>query len=310
MEQIKKELVIIGSGPAGLSAAVYAKRAMMDVLVIEKEFTSGGQIINTERIDNYLGFYGANGYDLALKFREHADALSVPFMEDAVTKLVNGENSRLIVLESGQEIEADAVILATGAKHRLLGAKGEAEFAGAGVSYCATCDGAFFQNGVVAVVGGGDTALEDALYLSGICQKVYLIHRREELRGAKILQEKVKNTANIEFMPFYEIKEIFGTKKVAEIELVQNQTGEISRLTLDGVFVAIGMEPENELVKELVDMEQAGYVVAGEDCRTSVSGIYAIGDIRTKELRQVVTAVADGATVIHSIEQDFIKGNR
>lgn len=308
MDSGKKDLVIIGSGPAGLSAAVYAKRAMLDVVVIEKEFTSGGQIVNTERIDNYLGFFGANGYDLAQKFREHADSLQVPFIDGEVTKIVINEDCKEVYLEDDTVIQTEALIIATGARHRLLGVPGEKEFAGAGVSYCATCDGAFFKDKEVVVVGGGDTALEDALYLSKICKKVYLIHRRNELRGAKTLQNQVNKTVNIEFLPFTEVTAIKGTNnKVDEIEIFHNQILETRKMSIDGIFIAIGMTPVNELVKDIVEVDRNGYIVAGEDCRTTIPKCYAIGDIRTKNLRQVVTAVSDGANVIQSLEQDNIE---
>ena len=251
MNKNLKDLVIIGSGPAGLSAAIYAQRAMLDQIVIEKEMFSGGQIINTDRIDNYLGLYGENGYDLAVKFREHADALKVPFIEGKVEIIEDKGEYKEIHLEDGATVDAKAVIIATGAKHRLLNVKGEKEFTGAGVSYCATCDGAFFKNKTVAVVGGGDVALEDALYLSNICE-----------------------------------------------------TGEEEELSLSAVFIAVGMEPQSELIKGIVDTDKTGYIIATEDCRTSMDKVYAVGDIRTKSLRQVVTAVADGAVAITSIEQD------
>lgn len=300
----RKDLVIIGSGPAGLSAAVYAQRAMLDQVVIEKEPFSGGQIITTERIDNYLGLYGMGGYELAMKFREHADALSVPFLEGEVTAINDDGEVKQITLASRETIETKAVLFATGARHKTLSVKGEKELAGAGVSYCATCDGAFFRGKTTAVVGGGDVALEDALYLSNICEKVYLIHRRDGLRGAKMLQQKIKETENIEFLPFYEVQEICGDGKVEKVILKQNQTGETRNLELSGIFIAIGMDPQNEAAQGLVNLDATGYIVAGEDCRTSLAGIYAAGDIRTKQLRQVVTAVADGATAISSIEQD------
>ena len=185
-----KDLIIIGSGPAGLSAAVYAQRAMLDQVVIEKGF-SGGQIVTTEQVDNYLGLYGENGYDLAMRFKDHADQLGVPFLEAEVTQITDRGDHKEVHLEGGEVLTAKSVILATGANHKPLGVPGETEFSGAGVSYCATCDGAFFRNRTVAVVGGGDVALEDALYLSKLCEKVYLIHRRDELRGAKLLQQRV-----------------------------------------------------------------------------------------------------------------------
>ena len=220
----RKDLVIVGSGPAGLSAAVYAQRAKLDQVVIEKEMFSGGQIVTTDRVDNYLGLYGESGYDLAVKFREHADKLGVPFMEDEVSKITDKGEYKEVYLKSGKVIETKAIVIATGANHRKLKVKGEKELTGAGVSYCATCDGAFFKGKNVAVAGGGDVALEDALYLSNLCEKVYLIHRREELRASKEIQQKVMLKDNIEFMPFYEIKEINGENKVENILLYQNQT--------------------------------------------------------------------------------------
>lgn len=304
MNKNLKDLVIIGSGPAGLSAAIYAQRAMLDQIVIEKEMFSGGQIINTDRIDNYLGLYGENGYDLAVKFREHADALEVPFVEGKVESIEDKGEYKEIHLEDGVTVDAKAVMIATGAKHRLLNVKGEKEFTGAGVSYCATCDGAFFKNKTVAVVGGGDVALEDALYLSNICEKVYLVHRRDELRGAKILQSRIFETKNIEFKPSYEVSEIYGEDIVTGAKLLNKKTGEEEELSLSAVFIAVGMEPQSEFIKGLVDTDKTGYIIATEDCRTSMDKVYAVGDIRTKSLRQVVTAVADGAVAITSIEQD------
>ena len=303
-EKLEHVPVIVGSGPAGLSAAIYAQGAMLDQIVIEKEMFSGGQIINTDRIDNYLGLYGENGYDLAVKFREHADALEVPFVEGKVESIEDKGEYKEIHLEDGATVDAKAVIIATGAKHRLLNVKGEKEFTGAGVSYCATCDGAFFKNKTVAVVGGGDVALEDVLYLSHICEKVYLVHRRDELRGAKILQSRIFETKNIEFKPSYEVSEIYGEDIVTGAKLLNKKTGEEEELSLSAVFIAVGMEPQSEFIKGLVDTDKTGYIIATEDCRTSMDKVYAVGDIRTKSLRQVVTAVADGAVAITSIEQD------
>lgn len=307
MSENMKDVVIIGSGPAGLSAAVYAKRATLDEVVVEKEMISGGQIIVTDRIDNYLGDYGVSGYDLSVKFREHADKLDVPFMEGNITSIENKGDYKQVILENGNIVNAKAVVIATGATHKKLNVSGEDSLSGAGVSYCATCDGAFFKGKTVAVVGGGDVALGDALYLSNICDKVYLIHRRDGLRGAKVLQERVFAKDNIEFMPFYEVDEICGENSVEELILHDNRTSEKSKLSVSGIFIAVGMKPQSELVKNLVKLDDAGYICAGEDCRTSVKGIYAAGDVRTKSLRQIVTAVADGAVAISSVEEDFIK---
>ena len=308
MEDKRKDLIIIGSGPAGLSAAVYAQRAMLDQIVIEKGF-SGGQIVTTEQVDNYLGLFGENGYDLAMRFKDHADQLGVPFLEAEVTQIADAGDHKEVHLESGEVLTAKAVILATGANHKLLGVPGEADLTGAGVSYCATCDGAFFRNKIVAVVGGGDVALEDALYLSKLCEKVYLIHRRDELRGAKVLQQRVFDTENIEFLGSSQITRITGTNMVEQITVEDKKSGDTRDIALSGVFIAVGMEPQNALVQGLTALDDAGYIIAGEDCRTSVPGIYAVGDIRTKQLRQVVTAVADGAVAVSSLEQDFLKQN-
>lgn len=301
----RKDLVIIGSGPAGLSAAVYAQRAKLDQVVIEKEMFSGGQIVTTDRVDNYLGLYGESGYDLAVKFREHADALGVPFMEAEVNKIEDKGDYKVVYLENGETIETKSVIIATGSNHRKLGVKGEKEYTGMGVSYCATCDGAFFKGKNVAVVGGGDVALGDALYLANLCEKVYLIHRRDELRGAKSLQQKVMDADNIEFMPCCEITEIAGDNKVESINVINNQTKETKQVEVSGVFIAVGMEPQSALAKDIAKLDKSGYIEAGEDCRTSAAGVYAAGDIRTKELRQVITAVSDGAVAIASIEKDI-----
>ena len=297
------DLVIIGSGPAGLSAAVYAKRAMLNVVVIEKEAFSGGQIVNTEQVDNYLGLFRINGYDLAMKFKEHADALEVPFKAGTVTAITSREDSRTVELENGEVLETKAVLIATGAKHKHLGAAGEQELIGAGVSYCATCDGAFFRNKDVVVVGGGDVALGDALYLSKICGRVYLVHRRDGFRAAKVLQERVEQAENIEFLPFFEVSKINGDGMVNSVTLIQNQTQEEKELEVSGIFIAVGMEPETAFAKGVVDMDKAGYIVADETGVTSEKGIFVAGDVRTKVLRQVATAVADGANAITSIEQ-------
>lgn len=304
MEEEIKDLVIIGSGPAGLSAAVYGQRALFDQVVIEKEIYSGGQIVATEQVDNYLGMNGTNGYELAARFREHADELGVVFKEGQVCRVSDNGAYKEVFLADGSSIKSHAVLVASGASHRKLGVKGEKEFARAGVSYCATCDGAFFRGQTVAVAGGGFVALEDALYLSNLCEKVYLIHRREQLRGSRKLQEEIRKRDNIEFLPYCEILEICGEEHVESISIVQNQTGEKRQIALSAVFIAIGMMPQNDFIKDLVATDESGYICAGEDCRTSVFGIYAAGDIRTKPLRQIITAASDGAVAAVSVEQD------
>jgi thioredoxin reductase (NADPH) len=302
------DLVIIGSGPAGLSAAVYAKRACLDLVVLEKEPMGGGQIIYTEQVDNYLGLPGKNGFDLAQEFENHAKELGVPFREGSVKELKKEADHWLVVLGSGESIETKTVLLATGATHRKLGVPGEDTLAGAGVSYCATCDGAFFKGKTVAVVGGGDVALEDALYLAKSCKQVYLIHRRQGLRAAQVLQEQIKKTENITFLPDRVITEIGGTNKVEQVTLQNVKDQSTSTLALDGVFIAVGMDPQTEAVASVLSLD-GGYVRAGEDGVTEAPGLFVAGDVRTKRLRQIVTAVSDGANAVTSIV-DYLQQER
>lgn len=292
----KQDLIIIGSGPAGLSAAVYGMRAGLKLLVIERNPMSGGQVLNTYEVDNYLGLPGINGFDMGVKFREHADKLGAPFLEAEVTGITDGEVK--IVHTTEGDYETSALIVATGAHHAHLGVPGEEELSGMGVSYCATCDGAFFRGKTVAVVGGGDVALEDAIYLTRFCEKVYLIHRRDELRGAHVLQEQLKALPTAEILYSHVVREIQGEDSVTGVLLEDLKSGSMRTLPVDGVFVAVGIHPETELVQGLVECDEAGYVLAGEDGVTSVPGIYVAGDVRKKPLRQVVTAVADGANAV------------
>ena len=288
------DLIIIGSGPAGLSAAVYGKRAGLDLVVLEKNPMSGGQVLNTYEVDNYLGMPGMNGFDMGVKFREHADKLGAEFREASVLSIETGEVGK-IVSTDGEELQAKAVILAAGAVHARLEVPGEEALGGRGVSYCATCDGAFFRGRTVAVVGGGDVALEDAIYLSRLCEKVYLIHRRDELRGAQILQQELQGLSNVEILYSHVVEEILGGDQVEEIRVRNKKTDEVFQLSVAGVFVAVGIRPSTELVRDLDICDEGGYVLAGEDCATSVPGLFAAGDVRKKPIRQIATAVADGA---------------
>lgn len=288
------DLIIIGSGPAGLSAAVYGKRAGLDLLVIEEKPMSGGQILNTYEVDNYLGLPGINGFDMGMEFRKHADKLGVEFKEASVTAVEDKGEVKLVFM--GEEVlETRTVIFATGAEHAQLGVPGEEELSGMGVSYCATCDGAFFKGRTVAVVGGGDVALEDAIYLARTCEKVYLLHRRDELRGARILQEELMALPNAEILYSHIVTEIKGEDMVEALLLKDVKSGEEKELAVAGIFIAVGIHPNTELLTTKVETDAAGYVLAGEDCVTNVPGIYVAGDIRKKPMRQIVTAVADGA---------------
>lgn len=288
------DLVIIGSGPAGLSAAVYGKRAGLNLIVIEKAPMSGGQVLNTYEVDNYLGMPGMNGFDMGTAFRAHADKLGVEFKEAEVTEIADRGESKLVRTSEG-ELEAKTVILATGAVHAHLEVPGEEELSGMGVSYCATCDGAFFKNRVVAVVGGGDVALEDAIYLARTCRQVYLIHRRDALRGAEILQEELKTLSNVEILYNTTVEEIQGEDGVENLRIRKVDSGEVSDLAVAGIFIAVGIRPGTELVRDMVECDEGGYILAGENCATSLPGLYAAGDVRKKPIRQIITAVADGA---------------
>lgn len=296
------DLLIVGSGPAGLAAAIYAQRAKLSTLIIEKEYISGGQVVNTYEVDNYPGLPGINGYELGVKFREHADQLGAKFLTAEVSSIIIEETVKKAVTSEGT-YQAKALILAMGATHRELGVPGEKELAGMGVSYCATCDGAFFRRRTVAVVGGGDVAVEDAIFLARGCEKVYVIHRRDELRAAKSLQEKLFACENVEVIWDTVVEEIDGEDHVESIKLRNVKTGEKKYMDMDGVFVAVGILPNSQLVRELVDMDAGGYILAGEDCATSQKGVFAAGDIRKKPLRQIVTAVADGANAITSVQE-------
>ena len=298
------DVVIIGSGPAGISASIYAKRAGLKALTLEQNPLSGGQVLNTYEVDNYPGLSGINGFDMGMKFREHADKLGCEFQNAAVSrvrKVSAGEESGFILETSEGEIFTRTVVAAMGAVHAKLEVPGEEEFAGKGVSYCATCDGAFFRGKMTAVVGGGDVAVEDAIFLARSCEKVYLIHRRDELRAADILQKELKALPNIEILWNTVVKEISGEEKAQSLTLEDTRTGVRRSLAADGVFIAVGIVPSGDLMKDMVDHDEQGYFLAGEECATSVPGIFVAGDLRKKKLRQVVTAVADGANAIASV---------
>lgn len=298
------DVVIIGSGPAGISASIYAKRAGLKALTLEQNPLSGGQVLNTYEVDNYPGLSGINGFDMGMKFREHADKLGCKFQNAAVSrvrKVSAGEESGFILETSEGEIFTRTVVAAMGAVHAKLQVPGEEEFAGKGVSYCATCDGAFFRGKMTAVVGGGDVAVEDAIFLARSCEKVYLIHRRDELRAADILQKELKALPNIEILWNTVVKEISGEEKAQSLTLEDTRTGVRRSLAVDGVFIAVGIVPSGDLMKDMVDHDEQGYFLAGEECATSVPGIFVAGDLRKKKLRQVVTAVADGANAIASV---------
>ena len=300
-----RDIIIIGSGPAGMGAAIYGKRAGLNTLVIEGTGMSGGQVTQTYEVDNYLGFPGVNGFDMAMTFQAHMEKLGADLEMGFVSKIEKKEGYFEVVTEE-KTYETRTVILATGASHNKLMVPGEEELAGMGVSYCATCDGAFFRGKTTMVVGGGDVAIEDAIFLARGCEKVYLVHRRDELRGAKILQNALMSLSNVEIIWDSVVEAIAGEEQVEQVRIRNRKTGETSEIKTDGVFIAVGIHPNTESFSGLVEMDDKGYIMAGENCETSVPGIFAAGDTRTKELRQVITAVADGANAVNSVQKYLI----
>lgn len=299
------DLIIIGSGPAGLSAAVYGRRAGFSTLVIEKNPMSGGQVLNTYEVDNYLGLPGINGFDMGMKFREHAEKMQAEFVEADVLGVEDMGDYKLVKTAEG-DYDAKAVIIASGASHSHLGVPGEEELSGMGVSYCATCDGAFFRGKTVAVIGGGDVAVEDAIFLARACEKVYLIHRRDSLRAAQSLQNTMLALPNVEVCWNSVVESINGEGRVNSITLLHKKEGTKSELSVQGVFIAVGIKPNSESFVANIAADEKGYLIAGEDCATSMPGVFAAGDIRTKKLRQIVTAVADGANAVEGIQEFFL----
>ncbi len=293
------DVAIIGSGPAGLSAAIYAMRANLSALVIEKEYEGTGQIAESGKVDNYLGFPGISGYDLGENFRNHALKLGVSFLEQEVTKIEKIDaDSFGIWLGDGTSVEARAVIYAAGASPRRANVPGEKEYAGKGISYCAICDGSFYRGKKVAVLGGGDTALDDALYLADLADQVYIIHRRKEFRGAGASVKKLEEKKNVSFLLGHQVTEILGDQKLTGVLLEDG-----SSLLVDGVFIAYGSLPRTDLLKDLLDLDPAGYVKADETGATGLEGFYVAGDVRSKKLRQVVTAVSDGANAATAVAE-------
>lgn len=301
MEQIY-DVLIIGSGPAGMTAAIYGKRAGLSVAVLEENYINGGQILNTYEVDNYPGLPGISGLDLADKFKEHAASHGAEFLRGKAES-VSLEGNTKVVHTRKEDFRCRTLVIASGAVHRKLGVPGEETLNGMGVSYCATCDGAFFRDKTVAVVGGGDVAVEDAIFLARGCRKVYVIHRRDQLRAAKTLQDSLFATEGVEMYWNGVVTRIDGENKVQRITVENTKTGESQELEVDGVFIAVGITPDTGFVKDFVELDSQGYIIAGEDGKTSVPGVFAAGDVRTKQLRQVITAAADGANCITSAEE-------
>ena len=290
------DLIIIGGGPGGLSAAIYAMRAALKTALVEKG-APGGQVTMSDEVENYPGFIHISGAELSMKFAQHAQSYDLEMVSQEVTELDPGLDYHTVRLANGDVLKSHAVILATGGNPKKLEVPGEKEFYGKGVSYCATCDGFFFRGKTVVVVGGGDSAAEEALYLAKICKKVYIAHRRDALRASKILQQRIFNDCNIEMLWNTVVTEIrAGGDGVEQVGLKDTQTGDARDLDVDGVFIFIGFNPCNELVPAGTRMNSDGMVVTDEKCETNTPGIYVIGDLREKFARQIVLSAGDGCT--------------
>lgn len=288
------DVAVIGAGPAGLTAALYAARARLSTVVVEKMFP-GGQAALTDIIENYPGFTeGISGIQLADAMKRQAERFGAEFTNGDVERIEKNDDLFTVFLK-GESIKAKTVILAAGAQPRKLGVKGEKEFTGRGISYCATCDGAFYKDKPIAVVGGGDTAIQEALYLTRFASEIYVIHRRDQLRATKVLQERAFKNEKIKFVWDLVVKEIKGEGTVDEVVVENVKTGKLDSLRVDGIFIAIGHIPNTDFVKDLVQLNEQGYVITDAYMATNVPGIFAAGDMRQKDLRQVVTAVSDGA---------------
>ena len=291
------DIIVVGAGPAGLTAAIYARRAEKSVLVIEKE-TFGGQITHSPRVENYPGFVSLSGSELGDKMLEHAMELGAEIELDTVTG-ISGVKGSVTVTTEGGSFTAKSVIIATGSKHRTLGLESEELYTGEGVSYCAVCDGAFYRDRTVAIIGGGNSALQETVLLSEGCKKVYVIQNLAFLTGEARLAEILEKRDNVEIIYSSIVTELIGDgKTLSGIKLKNAESGEESALTLDGIFVAIGQKPENEAFADVVELDEWGYVTSGEDCapKSKIPGVFVAGDCRTKRIRQVATATADGAT--------------
>lgn len=290
------DLVIVGGGPGGLTAGMYARRAALKTVLLEKALP-GGQINLTESVENYPGFENISGFDLSQKFLQHAQAYGLEVRQADVVAVEPGLDYHTVRLANGDLINTYAVILATGGSPRKLNVPGEMEYYGRGVSYCATCDGFFFRDKTVVVVGGGDTALEEALYLAKITKQVYLVHRRDAFRASRILQQRVLAEGKIDVLWNTVVTEVKANDQgVAAAALKDKQTGATRELATDGVFIFVGFVPNNQLVPAGIHMDQDGFVMTDERCETNIPGIYVIGDLRQKYAKQIVLAAADGCT--------------
>ncbi len=302
----KFDVIVLGGGPAGYTAAMYTARAGLSTLVIEKLY-AGGQMTQTPNIENYPGFpQGIDGVLLGMNFQAGAQNAGVQTLNAEVTEVKLQGREKVLTTAEGDFI-SKAVIVATGADHRHLGLPREWELTGKGVTYCATCDGMFYRGKTVAVVGGGNSAASEALVLSRIAKKVYLIHRRDSLKASRSYNEPLQQAENVEFIWNSQVSQLLGVEKLSGVKITDTLTGEERELELDGLFVSIGRNPATALFRDQLELDENGYIVADESTRTNIPGVYAVGDVRTKEVRQIVTAAADGAVAAHYAEEALLK---
>ena len=314
MEEFITDLLIIGAGPGGLGAALYARRAGLDFMIVERNM-AGGQIINTELVENYPGLKDkVSGFELAQSLADHCRSFGVEILEyhpvesiEAISHEASGKKYSFKCTGSKNVISARAIIIATGAKPDRLGVKGEAGLIGKGISFCATCDGALYRDKKVAVIGGGDTAVEEVLFLTNLVEKVYLIHRRDELRACDMLQCRAKENKKIEFIWSSTVEEFIGDDKLEAVMVKNKNDGSITRLDVAAVFEYVGLRPNSETIRDLVKTDEKGFIITDNTMKTSHEGIYAIGDVRDTPLRQVITAVADGAVASMQVDKYFLE---
>lgn len=300
------DMIVIGGGPGGYTAALYAARAGLQTVLIER-MTPGGQMALTHQIDNYPGFEnGIDGFELGDKMRRGAERFGVQTVMAEVQSVELRADIKSVQTDAGVFF-AKTVVLSTGANPRKLGLAMEQELTGRGVSYCAACDGMFYRGKTVVVVGGGNSAVADALTLSRLAKKVYIVHRRDTLRATKIYHEQLEKAENVEFIWNSAVQEILHSDTVTGVAVGNLQTGQIQKIDADGLFISIGRAPASELFRGQVALDESGYVVAGESTQTNLPGVYAVGDLRTKQVRQIVTAVADGAVAVHMAEEFLVK---
>ena len=286
------DIIIIGAGPAGMTASIYASQARKKVLLLEKS-VYGGQIVVADKVKNYPGFEEISGYEYATKLYNQAKKLNPDIKFEEVLQIKNNENYKEVITNK-DSYKSKSVIIATGSKNRKLGLNNEDKLIGKGISYCATCDGMFFKDKVVAIYGGGNSAIDDALYLSNIAKKVYVIYRRKKFKFDSVNLDKLKDKNNVEFILNSNITDIKGEEKLEYITIKDNETNKENDLIIDGLFIAIGYIPVSSMCSNLIDLDNKGYIVSKEDCKTNIDGIFVAGDIRIKEIRQLTTACSDG----------------